>query len=160
MQTNTPEQMRAAKNYTDALMALSQVAFSGAERLTALNLNTARAVLEDGFAAKSLLQTKDVSDPANLPIALNGPAMEKWAAYFRGLLQIATDSQQEAGQVLTQYFTSLGFEAANTGANAGFDMFSKLMKDTNSAFEANAKAFGDATTNMMAPVTRQPKKVA
>jgi len=162
MQTTTPEQIRAAKTYTNAMMALSQVAFSGVERLAALNLNVARVALEDGFAASnSLLQARDISELKNLQTTINAPAIEHCAAYFRSVQEIAADSQQQVAQLVTSYFTTLGFDAtAKAGTNAGFDMFSKFVKDTNSMFEANAKAVGDATTKMMAPVTSHPKKAA
>lgn len=153
MQSTTPEQTRAAKTYTTALIALSNVALSSAERLLALNLNTARAVFQDGLASKGLMQMKDGGDLANLQLAFSGPAAEQCISYFRGLQEIAVDSQQEVAQVLTSYFTSAGFDGVANGTNAGLGMFSKFMKDANSMVEANAKAMGDATMNMMTPAT-------
>lgn len=162
MQTTTPEQIRAAKTYTDALMALSQVAFSGVERLAALNLNVARAALEDGISASTrLMQVKDASELKDLQGSIGTPATEHCAAYFRSVQEIAGESQQQIAQLMTSYFATLGFDAtAKAGTNAGLDMFSKFVKETNSMFAANAKAVGDATTKMMAPVTPQPKRAA
>ncbi|NMG29670.1 phasin family protein [Aromatoleum evansii] len=162
MQTTTPEQIRAAKTYTNALMALSQVAFSGVERLAALNLNVARAALEDGISASNrLMQVKDISELKDLQGSISAPATEHCAAYFRSVQEIAGESQQQIAQIMTSYLATLGFDAAaKAGTNAGFDMFSKFVKETNSMFEANAKAVGDATTKMMAPVTSHPKKAA
>lgn len=161
MHTTTPEQIRAAKTYTNALMALSQVAFSGVERLAALNLNLARTALEDGLAvSNSLMQLKDVSELEKLQNSISGPATEQCAAYFRSVQEIADDSQQQITKLLTSYFATLGFDAtARAGSNAGFDMFSKFVDQTNSMFAANAKAVGDAT-KMMAPATPHPKKAA
>ena len=143
-------------------MALSQIAFSGVERLAALNLNVARTALQDGVAASNcLLQLKDASDLKALQNTITAPATEHCAAYFRGVQEIAAESQQQVTQLLTSYFATLGFDTSSKAAsNAGFDMFSKFVNDTNSMFEANAKAFGDATTKMMAPVTPHPKKAA
>lgn len=162
MHTTTPEQIRAVKSYSNAVMALSQVAFSGVERLAALNLNVARTALEDGFAASnSFLQLKDASDLKALQKTIGAPTAEHCAAYFHGVQEIAADSQRQITQLLTSYFATLGFDASSKAAsNAGFDMFSKFVNDTNSMFEANAKALGDATTKMMAPVTPHPKKAA
>jgi phasin family protein len=161
MQATTPEQIRAAKTYTDALMALSQVAFSGVERLAALNLDLARTALEDGLAASnSLMRLKDAGELEKLQSSISGPATEKCAAYFRSVQEIADDSQQQVAKLLTSYFQTVGFEAtATAGSNAGFDMFSKFVEQTNKMFEANAKAVGDAT-KMMAPATSHPKKAA
>lgn len=162
MHTTTSEQLRAVNTYSKVLMALSQVALSGVERLAALNLNTTRTALEDGFAASnSLLQMKDVRDLKNLQNAIGAPAAEHCAAYFRSVQEIAGDSQQQIAQLLTSYFATLGFDAsAKAGSNAGLDLFATFLKDTNSMFEANAKALGEATTKMMAPVTSHPKKAA
>ena len=62
--TNTPEQIVAAnKANVETLLALANTAFASAERIAALNLNTARAVLEDTVAsAKALMGAKDVKE--------------------------------------------------------------------------------------------------
>lgn len=161
MQTTT-EQIRATKAYTDTLMALSQVAFSGVERLAALNLNVARCALEEGLAASNtLMQAKDVSDLKKLQSSIGTPATEQCAAYFRGAQEIAGDSQQQIAQLMTSYLATFGLDASvKAGSNAGLDMFSRFAKQANSMFEANAKTIGDATTRMMAPVTPHPKKAA
>ena len=58
--TTTPEQIVAAnKANIETLLTLANTAFASAERIAALNLNTARAVLEDSVAsAKALLNSK------------------------------------------------------------------------------------------------------
>ncbi|HJV26462.1 MAG TPA: phasin family protein [Aromatoleum sp.] len=162
MQTTTSEQIRAGKTYTNALMALSQVAFSSVERLAALNLNVARSALENSLAASNnLMQIKDVGELGNLQSAIGGPAAEQCAAYFRSVQEIAGDSQQQMSQLLSSYFATLGLDVtAQAGSNAGFDLFSKFVEQTKSMFDANAKAVGDATTKMMVPVTSHPKKAA
>jgi hypothetical protein len=58
---NTPEQFAAAnKASVDAMLTLANTALASAERIAALNLNTARSMLEDGVAnAKAMLGAKD-----------------------------------------------------------------------------------------------------
>jgi hypothetical protein len=58
----TAEQFASAnKANVETLLTIANTAFASAERLAALNLNTARAVLEDSVAnAKALLAVKDV----------------------------------------------------------------------------------------------------
>lgn len=155
MQTITPEQIAASKSYTDAFTALSQVAFSGVQRLALLNMNASRAALEDGLAASnSLLQGAKGRDLKTFEGVIGAPAAQRCAEYFRGVQEIALDSQQQAVRILSSYFTTLGFPAmGQVGSNAGLDMFSKFLKDSNSLFEANARAVGDATTEMMSKVT-------
>ena len=57
----TPEQFAAAnKASVDAMLTLANTALASAERIAALNLNTARSMLEDGVAnAKAMLGAKD-----------------------------------------------------------------------------------------------------
>ena len=56
-----PEQFAAAnKASVDALLSLANTALSSAERIAALNLNTARSMLEEGVAnTKALMGAKD-----------------------------------------------------------------------------------------------------
>ncbi|MBL8440879.1 MAG: phasin family protein, partial [Betaproteobacteria bacterium] len=62
------EQLAAAqKANAEVMMALLRTAFNGVEQLTALNLNTARSVLEDGVSgAKALLGAKDVQEALSI----------------------------------------------------------------------------------------------
>ena len=55
------------KSNVEAVLTLANTAFAHAERLAALNLNTARSMLEDGAAnAKALLAVKDVQELVSL----------------------------------------------------------------------------------------------
>ncbi|MCL2645359.1 MAG: phasin family protein, partial [Betaproteobacteria bacterium] len=64
MTTFSPEQFTATnKANIETLLSLTNSAFANAERLAALNLNTARSVLEDSVSnTKALLGTKDVQE--------------------------------------------------------------------------------------------------
>ena len=68
----TPEQLATAnKANVEAMLTLANTAFASAERLAALNLNTARAVLEDGMNnAKALLGAKDLQEVISLQATL------------------------------------------------------------------------------------------
>ncbi|HMV53310.1 MAG TPA: phasin family protein, partial [Rhodocyclaceae bacterium] len=92
----TPEQLAAAnKANVDALLTIANTAFASAERLAALNLNTARAVLEDSVSnAKSLLTAKDVQELISLQASLAQPMVEKAVAYSRSVYEIATQTQE------------------------------------------------------------------
>ncbi len=162
LSTTTPEQLRAVKAHNDALMALSQIAFSGVERLTALNLNVARAALEDGLtASNSLLQVKGVNELKQLHNPFIGPATDKATAYFRSVQEITAESQEQISRVLKSYFAILGMgAAANAGWSAGFDMLDKIARQTNSMVEANIKAVGDTTAKMAAATSPHPRKAA
>ncbi|MDR1661363.1 MAG: phasin family protein, partial [Azoarcus sp.] len=72
MSTFNPEQFAAAnKANIETLLSLTNSAFANAERLAALNLNTARSVLEDSVSStKALLGTKDVQELVSLQASL------------------------------------------------------------------------------------------
>jgi phasin family protein len=161
MNTKT-EQNPAAGVSTNTLMALSQVAFSGIEKMAALNLSVARNALENGFAASNkLMQTRDATALKELQASIGAPATEQCAAYFRSAQEIAGDSQQQIAELTKSYFATLGFDTtAKGGSNAGFDMFSAFASQTNSMFEASAKSVGDMTNKMMTPVPPLPAKTA
>jgi len=162
MQTIPPEQLQASENYAGAFMALSQVAFSSVERLTALNLKVARAALDDGMAAaNSLIQVENAGELKDLQGHFIGPAAEQCSTYLRSVQEITVESQQQIGELLTSYLATLGIDAkANGGWSTGSDLFSQFVEQTKSLFEANAKAAGDATEKMMAPVSPHTKKAA
>lgn len=158
MQTNTTDQIRAARPDTAALLSVSQIAFSGIQRLAALNLEFARTALKDGLAASNnLVQFNGVGDLENVQSAVRGPAMEQFAEYFRNVQEIVTDSQQQVTQLLSPFFAPFGFDAtAAGGSNPGVDMFSKFVRQTNSMFEANRHAVSDAASK----ITRVKSKAA
>ncbi|MFA6441894.1 MAG: phasin family protein, partial [Sterolibacterium sp.] len=87
-----PEQFATAnKTNTEALLNLANTAFAGMERLAALNLNAARALLEDNVASlKSLTEIKDVQSLLSLNTAQTQPGLEKTVAYSREVYEIFT----------------------------------------------------------------------
>ena len=97
----TPEQFAAAnKTNIETLLTLANTAFASAERLAALNLNTARSLLEDGVAnTKALLAAKDVQELVNLQVSLAQPIVEKAVAYARSVYEISSQSQEEMSKV-------------------------------------------------------------
>ena len=99
--TTTPEQIVAAnKANVETLLTLANTAFASAERIAALNLNTARAVLEDTVAsAKALMAAKDVQELLALQSSLAQPVVEKAVAYSRSIYEIASQTQEEVSKL-------------------------------------------------------------
>ncbi|MCL1860301.1 MAG: phasin family protein, partial [Proteobacteria bacterium] len=77
MTTFNPDQFAASnKANIETLLSLTNSAFANAERLAALNLNTARSVLEDSVSnTKALLGTKDVQELVSLQASLIQPML-------------------------------------------------------------------------------------
>ena len=76
MSVTTEQFASANKANVETLLTIANTAFASAERLAALNLNTARAMLEDSVAnAKALLAVKDVQQLVAMQTTLAQPAV-------------------------------------------------------------------------------------
>ena len=95
------EQFAAAqKAQLATLMGLAATGLDAAEKIVALNLETARAALADADAqAQSLLSAKDVQSMFALQSELLQPSAEKTGAYGRKLYDIVAGVQAELSQV-------------------------------------------------------------
>lgn len=152
MSYTTPEQFAATnKASVETLLTLANTAFASAERLAALNLNTARAILEDSVAnAKALLGVKDVQELVGLQATLAQPAVEKAVAYSRSVYEIATQTQEEIGKVFEGQFAEVNknvataLDKAAKNAPAGSDVAVAAVKSAiaaaNSAYDSMTKA--------------------
>ena len=155
----TTEQTNALKNSTEAMMTLSEVVFSGFERLVALNLNVARAAFEEGISAtQSFSQVKDAKGLKDLPNPLAGNVTEKAAEYFLNVQQIATEVQEEVTKLMSQQMSSIGMPGV--GSNQMFDMFSKVAKQATDMTKANIKTATDNTEKLTNSAIAQSKKSA
>src|SRR5690242_15424408 len=90
----TSEQFAAAnKASIDFLLHVANACLATAERLAALNLNTARAFFADAVAnVGTLAAAKDAQEFIGLQSALAKPAVEKAVAYSRSVYEIFSDS--------------------------------------------------------------------
>ena len=102
----TPEQFAAANKATvDSLLSLANTALASAERIAALNLNTARAALEDGVSGvKAVMGAKDPKEALAVQSSLAQPAVEKAVAYSRSVYEITSQSQQELAKMVEAQF--------------------------------------------------------
>ena len=146
MQATTTEQKRTAQTYTNPVGALAEVGFSSVERLTELNQNLARAAMQECLAASTdLLAVRDVNALQNLQTSTTTPALAQLTDYLRSVQEIAAESQKQVSEILNAYFGTLGM-GSNAGANmqAGFDMLSKMTRQTRDMMDANMKTAGEA----------------
>ncbi len=148
----TPEQLAAAnKASVESLLVLANTAFASAERLAALNLNTARNMLEDTIAnAKALMGAKDAHDLMNIQSSLSQPNVEKAVAYSRSVYEIATQTQEEITKIFEAQVAEANktvtsaLDAAAKNAPAGSDVAVNAVKSAiaaaNSAYDSMTKA--------------------
>ncbi|MCB1956446.1 MAG: phasin family protein [Rhodocyclaceae bacterium] len=182
----TPEQFAATgKANVETLLSVANAAFASAERLTALNLNTARAVLEDGVAnAKSLMGAKDVQELVALQSAMAQPMVEKAVAYSRNVYEIATQTQEELSKLVEAQLTEANKNVAEVldkaaksapagsdvavaavkqaiaAANSAYESMTKAAKQVAEIAEANVTAATNATVKAVGTTAAKSKKAA
>lgn len=147
-----PEQFAAvAQANVDTLNALTQSVAASAERLTALNLDTARAVFEESTArARTLMTLQSPQDLLSLQARMAQPLVEKAVAYVRGVSEIVSEGQQEMVDLfesqlaeLNRNFAALLDQAAGSapvGSEAFFSAVQSALQSANSAYENFSKA--------------------
>lgn len=181
-----PEQLaNANKASVETLLTLANTAFAGAERLAALNLNTARVVLEDTVSnAKTLLGAKDAQELVSLQSTLAQPSLEKTIAYTRSVYEIATQAQEEMNKVFEAQYADINktissaldkatknapagsdvavaaVKSAMAAANSAFDSMNKAAKQVAEMTEANVAAATSATVKAVNSTAQKVKKAA
>jgi phasin family protein len=181
----TPEQLSGAnKANVETLLTVANTAFASAERIAALNLNTARTLLEDSVNnAKTLLAVKDVQELASVQAALAQPAFEKVVAYSRSVYEIATQTQEEFSKILDSQYVEMNknvttaldkavknapagsdvavaaVKSAIAAANSAYETMNKAAKQVAEMAEANVAAATSATVKAVG-ATAKAKKAA
>jgi phasin family protein len=166
------EQFAAANKATvDSLLSVANTALASAERIAALNLNTARATLEDAASgAKSVLEAKDPKTAMAAQTSLTKPAVEKAVAYSRSMYEITTQTQQELASMVQAQFgdfqksiagmVEMATKSAPAGSEGAVAAFQSAIAAANSAFgnmNSVAKQFAEAAQANMAAVTKKAK---
>jgi len=155
MTVNTEKFVTANKAAVDSLLAIANTALASAERISALNLSTARATLEDSAAGiKAIADAKDIQGVAAAATALSQPAIEKASAFARSVYEIASQTQGELTKLVESQVgdfqkTVAGLveqasKAAPAGSETAFAAVQSAIAAANSAFEnmnATAKQF-------------------
>ena len=166
----TTEQLAAAnKANVETLLTVANTAFASAERLAALNLNTARAILEDSVAnAKALLAVKDVQQLMSLQTNLAQPAVEKAVAYSRSVYEITSETQQQLAKMVEAQFgdfqksvaslVEMAAKSAPAGSEGAVAAIQNAIATANAAFgnmNAMAKQFADAAQSSVTAATKK-----
>ena len=161
----SPEQFTAAyQSNLETLFALSQTAFSGVEKVVALNLNVAKANLQESAdKARAMMAVKDPQELLAWNAQQLQPAAEKAVAYSRLMYDIATSTQAEFTKVAEAQladanakFVSM-IDSAAKNAPAGSETAVAMMKSAvaaaNSAYDSLSKATKQAVEMAEANVT-------
>lgn len=171
----TNEQFAAAnKAIVDSLLTFANTSLASAERLAALNLNTARAVIADSAAnLEALFAVKDVQGLVALQTAQAKPAIEKAITYSRSVYEIITESSNGLTQIvegqtvqLKKNFSAaieqslknapagsesvvVAMKSALAQADSAYETIAQSAKQAKATIEANVAAANAATVKMM-----------
>lgn len=182
----TPEQFAAAnKASVEAMLSLANTALASAERIAALNLNTARSLLEDGVAnTKAILGAKDPQEALAVQASLTQPNVEKAVAYTRSVYEISAQSKEEVSKLLEGQFGDFqkqvaglldkaaksapagsdvavnAVKSAIAAATSAFDSMNKAAKQVAEITEANVAAATNATVKAVGATAAAGKKKA
>ncbi|HZW19841.1 TIGR01841 family phasin [Noviherbaspirillum sp.] len=183
-----PEQFSAASKANfeaqlSLLSALTNKAFEGVEKVVDLNLNVAKASLEESSAAaKQFLAAKDAQEWLTLAAAQAQPNAEKALAYGRHLAGIASGVQAEFTKAAEAQIAETSrkvlelveevsknapagsenavavLKTAIGNANAGYEQLSKSAKQAVETLEANLNTAVGQFTQAAPKATRAAKK--
>lgn len=148
----TAEQLLAAqKANIQTLFGLTGKAFEGVEKLVELNLQVAKAALDEaGDATTAALSVKDAQELLSLQASYLQPTAEKAAAYTRHVYDITAATNAEVAKVAEAQVAEaqkkfLGLvDSASKNAPAGTENAVALVRSAvaaaNNAFESVQKA--------------------
>lgn len=183
---NPAEQFAATNKATvETLLSLANTALASAERIAALNLNTARSVLEDGVAnAKALMGAKDVQEAIAVQSSMAQPNVEKAVTYSRSMYEISAQTQEEMSKLVESQFGEFqkqvaivldklsktspagsdiavaAVKSAISAANSAFDNMNKAAKQVAEITEANVAAATNATVKAVGATAAASKRKA
>ena len=185
MTINTEQFTAANKATVDSLLSVANTALASAERIAALNLNTARAALEDTVSGvQSVMSAKDPQAALAAQSSLAKPAVDKAVAYSRSMIEITTQTQQELAKMVEAQFSEFqknvaglldkvakqspagsdvavaAVKSAFAAANSAFDNMNKAAKQVAEIAEANVAAATNATVKAVSASTKAGAKKA
>lgn len=143
----TNEQFAAANQAAiDSMLTVANISLANAERLAALNLNTARSFFADAVATlQTLSSVKDVQGLMALQSSLAQPTIEKAVAYSRSVYEILSESSGSMNQIIESQSAeikknfSAALEQSMKNAPAGSESVmaavKSVMAQADSAFE-------------------------
>ncbi len=161
----SPEQFAAAYQANlETLFALSQTAFTSVEKIVALNLNVAKATLQDSQdKTRAVLSVKDPQELLTWNAQQLQPAAEKAVAYSRLMYDIATSTQAEFTKVAeqqladanTKFVAMIDTAAKNAppGSETAVAMMKSAVAAANSAYDSLSRATKQAVEMTEANVT-------
>ena len=154
---NTEQFAASNKANVEVMMGLTAKAFEGIEKFTALNLQVAKAGLDEASeAGLAALSAKDAQSLFALQAGLLQPAADKATAYGKQVVgiftAIKTDFEKVTGQQTAAAQSSFAALVEAAGKNApegsasGIALFKSAMATANNALDSLQKAGREAAS--------------
>ena len=171
----TPEQiMSANKRHAETLLQAANVLLTSAERVSSLQMNIARSLMQDSMNnAKSLMGVQDVQELMALNASAAQPTVEKMVGFAKSLYDITTQAQEEFTKIIESQISDMNkdlvgsldkiaksapagsdvamaaVKSAIVAANSAYDSMSRAAKQVSDMAEANVNAATDATVKAL-----------
>ena len=160
-----PAKDDALTEHTELILSLSEIGFSGFERLSTLSMALAKTVFDDGLEnSRTLADMKDINDMMNISPLFGTKATEQLMDYFRGVQQITTDVQEQVFSIMNQQMALFG--GSPTVANPMVEIFTKFAAQSVEMTTANLKTVAESVEAAVdaaepeAEVAAKEKKIA
>lgn len=153
---NAPEFLaNSGRSSMQGMLDLANTFLAGMDRLTALHLNTARAVMEDSVAnTKAVMGAKGVQDLMGLQATLLQPTVEKTMGYSRSVYDITVQTQEELSKVLARQITE-----TNRNLTSALDQAAQSTPGSEAAVAA-VKSAMDSMNSVYSGISRASKQLA
>ena len=172
----TPEQfIQFNKAAIESMQAAAQSSVEGLERLTELNIQAARASIDETTQMlKGMLSSKDAKDLADVANANAQPSAEKFVSYAKQVYDIAAETnteivrvfEKQMAEVNKQMYSVIDTMAKNApaGSEGAVAFMKQAVSNANSAFDQVSKATKQvvemAEANMAAAAKNAPVRAA
>lgn len=140
----------------DNAIKLASLSLEKAERLTKLNLQAAKAALEQGvYSANAVAGVRDVQDLFSLRAKLAEAGVQSAVGYSRGVYEIASEAQADFSALAEEAWASYTkgiaawVEKATKNAPAGSDVAVTALKSTVAATTAAFDQLSKATKQVV-----------
>ena len=157
--TNLEQLANSQKANAEVMMTLVRTAFSGMEKLAALNLAAGREFFNSSVSnTQQLMSIKDPQELAKINSSLAQPSVDKMLEYSRSVYDLAATLQKEITSVMEAQYssfaknTSMAIEKGASSAPVGGDVFSTTMQQM---LQASTKAYDN-----MSQMAKQMTEIA
>ena len=177
MYATTEKITTAGKANVETMLVIANTAFASAERLAALNLNTARTLLEETMSnTKAALEIKSPEQLLAFQKSLALPSIEKAVAYSKSVYEITTQTQEvmnslfegKAVELKGEFNAALdkAVKSAPAGSDVAISAVKSALASANSTLETVKKSakqaveMAEANVNTATSATLKALKAA